>query len=194
MRGVLVSAVAVVAAACGAPAGSTGSGASSPAPTAAASDLEPATLFGTFDLEEYSALFGVSATTATVEGGLIRYVYDVGEMNAEFMIDPNDESKTIVQSSFGVSDILADRTAVESEAMDTWFQVTESSQPEAAAWIREKLDEYLAAPGAEMTLNEDFGDARAGFFTLQPVSFDDPDPLRPASLVGFYVEDSRVLD
>ncbi len=59
------------------------------------------------------------------------------------------------------------------------------------SWIREKLDEYLAAPGAEMTLSEDFGDARAGFYTIQPPSLDNPDPLRRASLAGFYVEDRR---
>lgn len=35
---------------------------------------------------------------------------------------------------------------------------------------------------------------RAVYFTPQPFSFDDPDPLRPASLIGLYVEDCRVLD
>ncbi|MCV0377537.1 hypothetical protein [Microbacterium sp.] len=168
-----------------------------PTPTASsalATPSEPPTLFGTFDLDEYNELFGVSATTATVEGGRIRYVYDVGEVDADFMVDPNDESKTILQSSFAVSDILADPTAEESEAMEAWFRLTQGRQPEAVAWIREKLDDYLAAPGAEMTLTENFGDTRAGFFTLQPFSFDDPDPLRPASLVGFYVEDRRVFD
>lgn len=197
--------VAAFLAACAVPAGTAPSGtADSPSPaepsssvaTPSASDevAEPDTLFGTFDLDEYNELFGTDATTATVEGGRIRYVYEVGDVNAEFMVDPNDEAKTILQSSFAVSDVLAEPLPVETEAMETWFQLTEEHQPEAAAWIREKLDAYLAAPGAEMTLNEDFGDARAGFFTLQPFSFDDPDPLRPASLVGFYVEDIRAFD
>ena len=154
----------------------------------------PTTLLGTFDLDTFGALFGVSATTATVEGGKIRYVYMVGQDDIEFMIDPNDEAKTIIQSSFGVSDIFAASTVAESQAQQTWFRITRERQPDAAAWIQARLDDYLAAPGAEMSLKKDFGAARAGFYTIQAPSFDNPDPLRPAGLVGFYVEDRQALD
>lgn len=156
--------------------------------------IEAETLLGRFDLEEYNDMLGVDATTATVEGGRIRYVYELGQVNVEFMIDPNDEDKTIIQSSFGISDIRAELSAYESGALETWFRLTEGYQPDATKWIQARLDDYLAAPGAEMTLNEEFDDARAGFYTIQPFSFDDPDPMRPASLVGFYVEDRRALD
>lgn len=199
---ILIAVVATVLAACAA--SSLTAPASAPASVSEAPEVarpspseeaaKGIALLGTFDVDEYNDMFGTDATTATVEGGRIRYVYQVGQVNAEFMIDPNDEWKTILQSSFGVSDILAEPTEAENEAMRTWFRITDNYQREAVDWIREKLDEYLAAPGAEMTLVEDFGDARAGFFTIQPPSFDDPDPLRPASLVGFYVEDSRELD
>lgn len=198
----LIVVVAAVLTACGTPGATTPESAdpssAEPAASASASPsdeaAEPETLLGIFDLDEYNEMLGTDATTATVEGGRIRYVYEIGQVNAEFMVDPNDETKTILQSSFGVSDILTEPTERENEALLTWFRITEDHQPEAVAWIREKLDEYLAAPGAGMTLTEDFGDARAGFYTIQPPSLDDPDPLRPASLVGFYVEDGRVFD
>jgi len=184
--------VALVVAACSAtPAGSGTSSSADASPSGWPAASEPTTLLGTFDLDAYKTLFHSTFTTATVEGGLIRYVTKVDDHNIEFMVDPNDETKAIIQSTFTIDDI----TAFESSdtALQAWLSLTADLQPDALEWIKTHLDDYRAAPGAEMDIRERFGEVDAGFFTLVPFSFDDPDPLAPATLVGFFLEDWQKL-
>jgi hypothetical protein len=159
------------------------------------------TLFGSFDLNAMKQRYGSTFTTATVEGGRMRYVTNIGGVAVEgvgivegveidFMVDPNDPTKALIQTSVAISDITAP-TAAETGAINAWFSDLQGSQPDAVTWIRGHYSDYLQAPGAELSITQSFGPVGAGFYTMVP----GPPFLAgaPATIVGFYVEDSSAL-
>jgi len=103
------------------------------------------------------------------------------------------ELERIAEDRRGLFERDAVLSQVEEDALETWFAFVAERQAEAADWIDSRFTDYSRAPGAEISVREQFGEVEAGFFTLQPFDFDDPDPLRPASLVGFFVEDIEAL-
>lgn len=159
---------------------------------------EPDSLLGFFDLEEYEQLYYTTFTTDNVtDMTAIRYRADFEyPLSLDLMIEPDDPDKAIIQTSFSF-DSADEWTGIWRKAQETWFDVTDDYQPEAVGWIRQHLDEYLAAPGAAVSNRQAFGDACAGFFTLDPHQFDlSPDPLDPnfgkATSIGYFVEDSSI--
>jgi hypothetical protein len=121
----------------------------------------------------------------------MRYVTNVGGLDLEFMIDPADPAKVMLQASLSIDDITRPETSAESAAMEAWFAML-ASQPDAVTWIRGHLTDYEAAPGAKITIKQDFGPVRAGFFTLVPGLA--PMAGAPATIVGFYLEDPAALN
>lgn len=165
--------------------------AAAPVKTAGVIPTKDSTLFGSFDLATMKQRYGSTFTTATVEGGLMRYVTNVGGVELDFMIDPNDAAKVLIQTSATIDDVSRSQTSAETAAIDAWF-ASLGSQPNAVAWIRGHLTDYLEAPGAEINIKQDFGPVRAGFFTLVPGL--NPVAGAPATIVGFYIEDRVKLD
>src|ERR1035437_7282495 len=152
-----------------------------PTPTLAPTPGAP-TLFGSFDLNQMKQRYGSTFTTATVEGGLMRYVTDIGGVavkgvQIDFMVDPNDPTNAQLQTSVAVWDITITPTAAETAAINAWFSDLQASQPDAVTWIRGHYSDYLQAPGAELHLKQSFGPVGAGFFSLIPGV---PPPLRGA--------------
>ncbi len=172
---------------------------STAAPSAARTPVPSAvaqTMFGSFDLNAMKQRYGSTFTTATVEGGRIRYVTNIGGVagkgvDFDFMVEPNDPTKNIIQASVSVWDITRAPTAAETGAINSWFSDLQGSQPDAVSWIRGHYSDYLQAPGAELNIKQSFGPVGAGFFTLVPGLT--PLAGAPATIVGFYVEDSKAL-
>ena len=160
------------------------------------------TLFGSFDLNAMKQRYGSTFTTATVEGGRMRYVTNIGGVAVEgvgivggvkidFMVDPNDPTKALIQTSVAIWDITRAPTVAETAAINAWFSDLQASQPDAVTWIRGHYSDYLQAPGAELHLKQSFGPVRASFSTMVPLS--NTLAGAPATIVSFYVEDWKAL-
>jgi hypothetical protein len=161
---------------------------------------EPSTLLGTFDLATWADRFSRDFTTATVEGGKIRYVAQVGQVGFDFMVDPADEAKTILQTSAVVDDVTVSLTQAEETALDDWFDFIDNRQPEAVDWLKGHLNDFTAAPGAEISIRELFGGVEAGFFTLPRYASPELIPPPPGEDpffhdgAGVFVEDDEAID
>lgn len=149
-------------------------------PTAAAS-VDPDAPLGAFDLDEWEALFDTSFTTENVtDSEEIRYAGDYAfPRTLDAMVNPSDPTKAIVQTSMGF-DIAEPDLAL----MEDWLSLFDEQHPDATAWITEQVDSYLAAPGAEVSLSEEFDGICANLFTIGSVL----EPTAPASTLGVYFE------
>jgi hypothetical protein len=142
----------------------------------------PTTELGTFDQAALEAKFDTVFTHDDLTETRSRYTADYRlPLGLEFTVDPADETKRILETSLKLStDRDESRVAIER----TWFRLMLDHQPEALAWVRDKRDEYLAAPGPDVSIRSLFGAVCAGFFAFGSKT----SPSGKATTMGYFVE------
>jgi hypothetical protein len=137
---------------------------SGPTPRPTASTVNPEAPLGLFDLDAFEGRFDVEFSARTLsESSNIDYAA-ADEVGLNFTVDPDDPSNPIVGT--GITSRLPDHNAA---TVDEWLAFVAETQPDAAEWLRSERDDYLAAPGAEVSLARWFDGLCAGLSTSSPI-------------------------
>jgi hypothetical protein len=135
-----------------------------------ASGDNPDEPLGVFDLEAFEARFDVELSTQTLsESSNIMYTA-ADEVGLNFIVDPNDPNNPIFGT--GITSRLPDHNAA---TVGEWLAFVAETQPDAAEWLTTERDNYLAAPGAEVSLAKRFGGLCAVLVTSSPILEPDSD-------------------
>jgi hypothetical protein len=161
----------------------------------AASLVQDGTLLGTFNLADMESLFGTTFTTAPVEGGRMRYVTDVGSVGFEFMVDPADATKGVIQASVSIDDISWSPTKAEAGAIEKWYAWVATHQPDAVDWMKVRRADYVKRDPwpDEVKVKDEFGAAHVAFYSIGQYDLDSGSFQPPFTTIGFYVEDGVKL-
>jgi hypothetical protein len=170
--------LALALGACTAPASS-----SSTAPSGGASGSAlPGMELGTFDQEALEAKFGTVFTHEDLTESKSRYISDFRlPLGLEFTIHPADQTKRILETSVRLS-VSRDPSQVAIERL--WFRLMLAHQPDALEWLRQERDDYLAAPGPDVSVRSMFGPVCTGFFAFGSAT----SATGKATTMGYFVE------
>jgi hypothetical protein len=142
----------------------------------------PSTELGTFDKAAFEARFDTVFTRNDLTETMSLYTADYRlPLGLEFTIDPADETQGIVQTTLAFS---TNRDELDVAIERTWFRLMLGHQPEALAWVRDQRDQYLAAPGPDVSIRSRFGAVCAGFFAFGSKT----SPSGKATTMGYFVE------
>lgn len=142
----------------------------------------PATVMGTFDQEALEAKFETVFTRDELTESKRRYTADYKlPLGLEFTIHPADEMRRILETSLRLS---VGRNGSDVAIERVWFRLMLRRQPEALRWLRDQRDEYLADPGADVSIRSLFGPLCAGFFAFGS----ETSPDGKATTMGYFVE------
>jgi hypothetical protein len=142
----------------------------------------PTTELGTFDRAALEARFDTVFTHADVTETMSLYTADYHlPLGLEFTIDPADETQQILETSLTLS---TDRDESSVAIERTWFRLMLGHQPDALAWVRDQRDQYLAAPGRDVSIRSMFGAVCTGFFAFGSKT----SPSGKATTMGYFVE------
>jgi hypothetical protein len=142
----------------------------------------PTTELGTFDQAAFEARFDTVFSLADLTERMSRTTADYRQpLSLEFTIDPADETQRILETSLTVS---TDRDESGVAIERTWFRLMLGQQPDALAWVRDQRDQYLAAPGPDVSIRSLFGAVCAGFFAFGSKT----SPSGKATTMGYFVE------
>ena len=137
---------------------------SGPTPRPTASTVNPNPPLGLFDLDAFEGRFDVEFSAQTLsESSNVDYAA-ADEVGLNFIVDPGDPSNPIVGT--GITSRLPDHNAA---TVDEWLAFVAETQPDVAGWLTSERDDYLAAPGAEVSLAKWFGGLCAGLGTSSPI-------------------------
>jgi hypothetical protein len=133
---------------------------------------------GTFELDAFESRFDVEFSTEDLtQSSNTLYAADLdSSLGLGFIVDPNN---AIVGTSIR-SPLPDDNTATE----DQWLAFVAETRPDAAEWLKSERDEYLAAPGGEVSLAESFGELCAGLVAAPPIF----EPSRDATYLDMWVQ------
>jgi len=187
--GILV--LAILLAACGdsRPPGGETTGAPPSGHASTPSPSEPPSLLGSFDPAQYREVFDTRFRARDVADSDLRWymgAYRDYAVRVQFLVDANDPARDILQSQMGFG-IYRDDVA--KAVREAWFDFTRTYQPEAVAWLKQQLTDYLEAPGRNTIVNESFGEVCAVFRAFESESY----PSYPGEAVGLIIW-SRDLD
>jgi hypothetical protein len=116
---------------------------------------------GVFDLEAFEARFDVRFSPQNLSATRDIQYTAVGALGLHFTVDTNN---AIVGT--GITSRLPDDKAT---PVDEWLAFVAETQPDAAEWLTTERDNYLLAPGAEVSLSKWFGGLCAGLATSFPM-------------------------
>jgi hypothetical protein len=102
-------------------------------------------------------------------------------LGLEFTIDPADQTQQILETSLTLS---TDRDESDVTIERAWFRLMLGHQPKALAWVRDQRDEYLAAPGPDVSVRSLFGPVCVGFFAFGSKT----SASGKATTMGYFVE------
>jgi hypothetical protein len=142
----------------------------------------PTTELGRFDQAALEARFDTVFTHADLTETMSLYTADYRlPLGLEFTTDPADETHQILETSLTLS---TDRDESGVAIERSWFRLMLGHQPEALAWVRDQRDQYLAAPGQDVSIRSRFGPVCAGFFAFGSKT----SPSGKATTMGYFVE------
>lgn len=133
-----------------------------PQPTASADN--PDEPLGVFDLEAFEGRFDVELSPLTLSASSNIQYTAMDALGLHFTVDPNDPNNAIVGT--GITSRLPDDNAA---TVGEWLAFVAETQPDAAEWLTTERDNYLAAPGAEVSLAKWFGGLCAGLVASPPI-------------------------
>jgi hypothetical protein len=129
-----------------------------------ASTGNPDEPLGVFDLEAFEGRFDVELSAQTLsESSNVQYAA-VDEVGLNFIVDADDPNNAIVGT--GITSRLPDHNAA---TVDEWLAFVAETQPDAAEWLTTERDNYLVAPGAEVSIAKWFGGLCAWLVTSSPI-------------------------
>jgi len=122
--------------------------ASSVAPTRAGSDCVPPPSLGDYDPAAVEDALGVQLVPEVQSNGWLAHEYGVeGNFHFSFAVDPDQNVSGIVHAAAHIDDARIPLTEQERMMEEAWFALVGAAQPDAAAWLRDEVGNYLPLTG-----------------------------------------------